>query len=70
MGRPGHTNLPKAHPSGIDSGAALRGYFHAESVAQEFRGPVLQQAKYPAVSTNTNPGRPHMRAGPAGTVTR
>jgi len=74
--------FPVANPSGINSGAAIRGYFHARSVTQEFRltspgdtrlryvtglwyakndldrflgrGPVLQQAKYLAVSSNTN----------------
>jgi iron complex outermembrane receptor protein len=74
--------FPVANPSGINSGAAIRGYFHAKSLTQEFRltspgdtrlryvtglwyakndldrflgrGPVLQQAKYLAVSTNTN----------------
>jgi iron complex outermembrane receptor protein len=74
--------FPVANPSGINSGAAIRGYFHAKSLTQELRltspgdtrlryvtglwyakndldrflgrGPVLQQAKYLAVSTNTN----------------
>jgi len=74
--------FPVASPSGINSGAAIRGYFHAKSVTQEFRltspgntrlryvtglwyakndldrflgrGPVLQQAKYLAVSSNAN----------------
>jgi len=74
--------FPVANPSGINSGAAIRGYFHARSVTQEFRltspgdtrlryvtglwyakndldrflgrGPVLQQAKYLAVSSNAN----------------
>jgi iron complex outermembrane receptor protein len=74
--------FPVANPSGINSGAAIRGYFHAKSVTQEFRltspgdtrlryvtglwyakndldrfldrGPVLQQAKYLAVTSNAN----------------
>jgi len=74
--------FPVAAPSGINSGAAIRGYFHAKSITHEFRltspgdtrlryvtglwfarndldrflqrGPVLQQAKYLAVSTNSN----------------
>ncbi|MDB6104169.1 MAG: TonB-dependent receptor, partial [Gammaproteobacteria bacterium] len=74
--------FPVANPSGINSGAAIRGYFHARSVTQEFRltspgdtrlryvtglwyarndldrfldrGPVLQQAKYLAVTSNAN----------------
>jgi iron complex outermembrane receptor protein len=74
--------FPVANPSGINSGAAIRGSFHAKSITQEFRltspddtrlryvtglwyakndldrflgrGPVLQQAKYLAVSSNTN----------------
>jgi iron complex outermembrane recepter protein len=75
-------DFPLAAPSGINSGAAIRGYFHAKSYTQEFRltspddtrlryvtglwyarndldrflarGPVLQQAKYLATSTNEN----------------
>ncbi|MDB6104788.1 MAG: TonB-dependent receptor, partial [Gammaproteobacteria bacterium] len=75
-------DFPVANPSGINSGAAIRGYFHAKSVTQEFRltspgdtrlryvtglwyarndldrfldrGPVLQQAKYLAVTSNAN----------------
>jgi iron complex outermembrane receptor protein len=74
--------FPVAAPSGINSGAAIRGYFHSKSYTQEFRltspddtrlryvtglwyarndldrflgrGPVLQQAKYLAQSTNEN----------------